>query len=866
MNNGGASQTILLTKLIPPIPGQGLVPRERLFASLNAALAYPVVLMAAPTGYGKTTCLSVFASRSSVPTAWLSLEEQDNDPARFWSYFVAALSRVIPDLRVVGPILIPGLGMNTLPGVLDELCNQMMLSGFPIVFVLDDFQVINNADILQGVSYLIDHIPAKIHLVISTRKTPALPVTRLKVRNRLLEIRPSELNFTESEVSCFFEDFMDPSISQEQIRQVMDSTHGWAAGIRLMGVALSDDPTRLDAWKEGKKLAVDYLSGEIIEHLPSDWFDLLRKIAIFDTFTVEAASSLMGLEDITALLQPILQANLFLDHRGDVYQFHPFFREALLLKLSETERRSLHRKAAAWSETHAEAEKALSYALAGEDWDCAGRLLFGQVESKLQKGEMQTLQNWLLQIPETVRAANPDLEVLQGWVWYWAGKIPEAHQIVQSLGNSAIAGRIQNKAFWAGLRCQLALVKEQNQLASELAQAALNEVDPASSFMRGMLLSLQASSEQALGESENAIAHFRQSIQVNRSSGNLLMSFFSLISLGIELNELGKRQQALELCADVLEDISGSPDELSHVLSGLIELLLARLCWESNQLDEAQKNIDQSARYLDRLEIPGLQISGELIRALILIAREEYSDALNLISKNRRRTRSGEFIGYRQLFDLLRAEIFLKMGNLGGVKEWLEGANLPASPVEDPAREQEFILKAHYLLEIGSLSESSQLLDECRRYSEKVQHIRIKIAVLLLQATLAWKKGDLGPVKTLLEESLALAAPQGYIQILLDTAGPLLGVLAQLHGAPAEIRARFRPIEPSDQTELIEMLTAREMDVLRLLAENKTNPEIARQLVLSGETIKVHLKHIFQKLEVADRRQAVRRARELDLI
>jgi LuxR family transcriptional regulator, maltose regulon positive regulatory protein len=866
MRSASANQPILLTKLIPPSPGKGLIQRDRLLSLLNEALSYPIVLIAAPTGYGKTTSLSVFASRISTPIAWLSLEEQDDDPVRFWSYFFAGLTRVIPDLRLDAPIIIPGMGLNALSGSLDALCNRMTEISQPIVYVLDDFQLISHADILQGMAYWIDHTPANFHLVISTRQTPALPITRLRAKNRFAEIRPPELNFTEAEAKLFFESSGDAGLSCEQIRQVMSLTHGWAAGIRLMGVALREDPNHLDAWKEGEKLAVDYLTSELIEQLPQEWVIFLEKIAIFDAFTLETVSSLAGSPDAASLLNQMLQANLFLDHRGDVWRFHPFFREAILQKLTEAELSVLHSQAAAWFETHSLQEKAIWHALAGKDWDCAIRLIFSQVENNLQKGEIHTLQNWLLLIPENLRAANPDLQVLQGWVSYWLGKVPEAHQIVRLLEGSEIAGFIQNKGLWAGLRCQLALVQEQNQLALDLAQLALNETDPSSPFIRGILLSMLASSQQALGDSEGAIIHFKQSILANRTAGNLMMAFFSLISLGIELNEMGQRRKAMALCAEVLEDVPGDQDHANHIFSGLIDLLSARLYWESNQVDEGQKLIDQSTAKLELLGIPGLQISGELIRAQILTAREEFAEALNLINKNRRRTRTGEFIGFRQLFDLLRAEIFFKMGNLAGVKDWLDGAGLPDSPFDDPAREQEFILKARYLLEIGSIDESSRLLDELSRYCAKVHHIRISIAVLLTQATLEWKKGDLGQVKTLLEEALALAAPEEYIRILLDYAGPLLGLLARLPGAPAEIRARFRAVEPPDQAGLIEMLTAREMEILRLLAENKTNPEIARQLVLSGETVKVHLKHIFQKLAVTDRRQAVRRARELDLI
>jgi LuxR family maltose regulon positive regulatory protein len=412
------------------------------------------------------------------------------------------------------------------------------------------------------------------------------------------------------------------------------------------------------------------------------------------------------------------------------------------------------------------------------------------------------------------------------------------------------------------LRCQLALVQENNRQALGLAQIALAETDPTEVFIRGLLLSSLAAAEQALGDTEGAITHNREALQTNRQAGNLMMALFSLISLGIELIEEGQRLRAVELCNEALNDLAG--DE--QPLSGLVDLLQTRLYWEADQLEEAQAALDLAARKLDQLGVPGFQISVDLQRVEILIAREEYGEALRLTNLNRRRARSGEMTGFRQLFDMLRAQISLKMGNLAAVEDWLEGAELPASPEEDPAREMEFVVKARYLVDIGALDEASRLLESVESYARHSQRIRVLISTLLIEATMEWKKGQLGKVKVYLEEALALAVPQGYIRLLQEGGALLLGLVAQMPGAPAEIRARFRATQAIESPELVEMLTAREVDVLRLLAENDTNAEIARKLVLSPETVKVHLKHIFQKLDVADRRQAVRRARELEII
>ncbi len=275
--------------------------------------------------------------------------------------------------------------------------------------------------------------------------------------------------------------------------------------------------------------------------------------------------------------------------------------------------------------------------------------------------------------------------------------------------------RIRRKGWWAALRCQLALVQEHNRQALEIAQNALADTDLSDDFIRGILLTSLATAEQALGDADGAVTHFRQAIQVNRRAGNLLIVVFSLTGLGIELNEQGQRLRAMELCDEASIDLT---DE-NQPLSGLIDLLLARLYWEADELDRAQTALDEASRKLEQLGVLGFKITADIIRVEILAAREEYGEALRLTNLNRRRTRSGEMLGFRRIFDMLRAEISLKMGNLAAVEDWLEGADLPASPEEDPAREMEYVVKARYLVDTGGLDEAGRLLEVLEGYARR---------------------------------------------------------------------------------------------------------------------------------------------------
>jgi LuxR family maltose regulon positive regulatory protein len=876
MDRSEQTPEFLITRLAPPPLGRGFVPRPRLLALLDQAGSVALTLVIAPAGSGKSSLLAEWAggvhtiertdvspAKSSRSFAWLSLDEGDNDPVRFWRYFTAALQTAVPGPHFRTPVSLPQLGPGVLPGSLEDLCNALAAWEKPLFLVLDDAQRIENPEICTSLAYLLDHQPANFHLVISSRADPPLPLTRLRAKNRLLEIRARALNFTEEELILFFQE--DPLTGRAGILQAANLARGWAAGLRLLKIALAQEPDQVAAWVVGRKLAAEYLTGEIIDRIPPARVDFLQKIAVLDPVMVETAEAMTGDPQAGRFLDEICQENLFVERQGGLFQFHPFFREALLQKLGDPERRSNHKQAAVWFEAHSQPEKAVTHALAGQEWEQAARLILAEADSRFRRGEVRTLESWVGAFPAEVLAGSADLQVLLGWIWYFLGQVPQAIELESELWAPQKQASIQRKSWWAGLRCQLALVQERNREALELAQQALAETDPAESFIRGLLLTYLASAQQAVGDSDGAVIHFKQALLINRQTGNRLAALMALASLGIELNEQGHRLRALELCSEALNDLAGTPDE-DHPLSGIVDLLLARLHWEGDLLDDAQTVITRGTQKLAQLGVPGIQLAADLLQVEILAAVEEYGEALKLANLNRRRARTAEFTGFRQFADMLRAEISLKMGNLAAVEDWLEGSNLPASPEEDPAREDEFIVKARYLLESGALEEAGQLLDDLDGYARRGRRVRVLISTLLIRAALEWKKGELGRVKPALEEALALAVPEGYIRLLLDSGALLLGLLAQLPGAPSAIRTRFRSSQPAEIPELVEVLTARELDVLRLLAENNTNQEIARKLVLSAETVKVHLKHIFQKLDVADRRQAVRRARELEII
>ena len=499
---------LLETKFhIPPWRAGG-VSRPRLVDRLHAGVNEhrKLTLVSAPAGYGKTTLvvdwlhqtgktMPVF-QRHPIPdqVAWLSLDDADNDPAHFLGYWLSALRRVEDSLGQSAQSL---LGMPQIPPlaeILDELINDLAALETQILLVLDDYHVINNPAVHDALEYFIDHQPAQLHLVITTREDPPLPLSRLRARGQMTEIRARDLRFTIDEARQFFNQSMQLDLTLEAINALEARTEGWAVGLQLAALALQDLPDQQDflsGFSGSHRYVIDYLLDEVLKRQPAEIRGFLEKTALLRQFNAELCQAVTGNPASAAILAGLERSNLFLipldDQRG-WYRFHHLFADVLRAGLEPEAEREIRIQAADWFESQGIFDEAISYWLAVPDADRAAHLIGQLAPELLKNGELQILLGWLNCLPETVVNQNPDLVSHKALCLLLTGQTLKARDYA-SQADHTFSGQTQNPGHGLLLAMQAWFaVNAGEQRTAELARAALEQLDPSDLFYRALAL------------------------------------------------------------------------------------------------------------------------------------------------------------------------------------------------------------------------------------------------------------------------------------------------------------------------------------------------------------------------------------------
>ncbi|QBD78314.1 LuxR family transcriptional regulator [Ktedonosporobacter rubrisoli] len=919
-------QDLLVTRFtIPPLRST-LLARTHLLSILDQSRSVPLTLLLASAGFGKTTLLADWASRSAGQVAWLSLDEQDNDPTRFWTYLIAALRKTGATVGKATLTLLHSSQPPQLSSALTLLINELVELTQDTALILDDFHLLKEPALHASLKFFLQHLPGCLHLILASRVDPPLPLARLRARGQVLEIREADLRLREEEAARFLTQVMGlSSLSAEDIQLLEQRTEGWLAGLQLAALSLQrhqNVAAFLKAFAGSQRFLLDYVQEEILDALPEAQQHFLLKTSVLDRMNADLCYELTGEPASQQMLEALERAHLFLfplDEERCWYRFHALFREALQARLQATQpelRPRLHRQAALWYQRQGWSHEALPHARASQDFSFLAQLLESYAERLFLQGEQQTLLSWAKQLPREVLNAHPRLvtdyilafDLLfpfpnqqQEERGYLLQLQAEVEKLVQQEGSSLspaernlLQHRLMLLKLWdTGTRALSAGDVEQlSSFAASIQHLSLED---------GMVWKLH--SWGSLGMASRLSGNFPPMVAIFEESRKTIdkeqypsQEVHILWILAVAMIALGHLRQARNY-SETLRQLSkrlGIPVPLA----AYPDLLQAQLAYEWNQLETAKSAAQAAIEKTAPLHYIDILMGAYEVMVRVSIAQHNLARAEQSVQEMEEISKNARIELFRPLIESLRAQLWLAQGRLNRALDWAEHTPYrEQTPLY--SREIAYLAIARTYIAGGQFSQALQLLATLRSSAEQFARVGSIISILALQIAALQAAGDRQEVPGLLLHLLTLTEPEGYVRVFLDLGEPmyqaLRGFLAIEPGSDVaaslvsyaqmlldafareqkqaadqlvSATASIPPAKTSLATisSLPEPLTAREKEVLRLIAQGATNQEIANRLVISLATVKKHIGSLLLKLAAENRTHAVARARELALL
>lgn len=873
---------LLVTKFhIPPLRAD-LVIRERLLALFDEGLTrrHRLSLVSAPAGFGKTTLVSTWCSRVDRACVWMSLDEMDNDPALFWRGVILNAQQTLQ--RDVGETALMLLQQPRAEyaSVCAALINDLTAAGIELLLIFDDYHLITEARIHQALGLFIERQPAILHSVIVTREDPQLPLARLRVRDQITEVRAHDLRFTADEVSAFLYQTMAEALPQSTAEQLEVKTEGWIAGLQLAMLAMRTRQHAagfIDSYAGSDRYVADYLMAEVLSLQPADVQVFLQQTSVLSQFNDAVCSAVTGREDSKAVLQRLEQSNVFLvplDQQRQWYRYNRMFGEFLRSTLHETEVRRLHRAAAAWYETHGYVRQAIYHALAAGTADDAQRLILQAAEGTLHSGSIVMLANWLAQLPESTVRESVRLATYQGWIHLMTGDMEAAELYAKAAVSGVDAGQAGD-ADDGPLYVLLAFLALARRDYPDVIVYALHAREalgnPVTPWLISALYVLSEAQERTVSVS-SAIASLRQAQQAGSMLGGQMFTAAIDGFLAAALNENGQRREAVRVCLQALNRYLQSNGQTLPVV-GLIALRLALLEIEANELESARKNYDLFMMVHDQFGSVELDELAQGVLARLYSASGEPDTALVTLRGIKQRVSEARMSdsGWLTADEL---NILLRQGEVTRVAQWVKQAGWTLDDTLSYLAIDEHLAYARLLIAQNQHEDASGWLARLERFVRQYDMTRRLLTVTILQSTAADRIGEHSKARERLMSAVKLAAPEGYVRAFLDEDPSIIGMLTGIRYVAPEFvdmvlnqgRADRLVNKTSPVQALAEPLSARELEVLRLIAAGLSNAEIAERLFIAEATVKRHINHIYGKLEVNSRTQGIARARTLGLL
>ncbi|GHO51112.1 LuxR C-terminal-related transcriptional regulator [Ktedonospora formicarum] len=879
--------SILATKLYLPRLRPNIINRPNLIEQLNEGLHRKLTLISAPAGFGKTSLISSWVRGIGRPTAWLSLDEAENTPTRFLAYLVAALQTIE---GTIGEGVLVALHSSQPPPtemILTALLNELTTRSDHFILVLDDYHVIDAKPVEQILSYLVNHLPPQMHLVISTREDPQFSLARLRAQDHLTELRAADLRFTLSEATAFLNQMMGHPLADHDIATLEKRTEGWIAGLQFAALAMQghQDTTRfITSFTGTHHFVLDYLIEEVLSKQDAHvqafllYTSILKQMCGSLCEAVVPDSSLSG----QTTLEYLERTNLFiipLDNERRWYRYHHLFAELLRKRLQSTtaspmgeERHliaELHRRASVWYEENGLELEAFHHAVAAHDIDRATRLVEGKGMSLPFLGTVAPVLSWLESLPTADLDARPSLWVVYASAVLFVGKNTAVEQKRQA-AEVALQGtepddRVQDLiGRIASMRATLAVMQHDVETIMTQSHRALSYLHSNNLSLRTAITWTLGYAHQLQGDRAAASRAYREIIASGKSLEDSIYTIAAMVSLGQVQETNNQLPLATQTYKRALQ-LAGNPPLL---IACEAHLGLARILYQWNNLEEAWQHGQQCIHLTQQIESIDTSISYAVFLAHLKLTQGDMISATAILAEAEEFVRRQNF--EHRMSDVAAAQVLplLHRGDFSTAAELAQEYQLPLS-------------QARVYLAKGETSAALTVLESWREQVEGKGWQDEQLKVMVLQALALQAHGEQDQAVHLVCDALAIAEPAGFIRLFVNEGAAMALLLSQAQAfgrMPNYIRKLLtvwkaeehknetaaHPFPPTQS--LIEPLSRREVEVLQLIAQGLSNQEISERLVLALETVKGHNKKIFGKLHVQRRTEAVARARLLGLL
>lgn len=910
--------SILATKLFVPRQRPKSVARSQLLQRLNETLYGRLTLISAPAGFGKTTLASQWIIESGHPYAWLSLDKSDSDPERFLVYIIAALETMLPE---VGAGLVERLQSPQSPSyelILTMLINNILVStNDPFIFVLDDYHVLESSAADQIVEFLLEHQPPQMHLVITTREDPPISLARLRARGELTEIRIADLRFTIEEMTAFLNESMGLNLSTDDISTLEARTEGWIASLQMAAISMQgrdDIEGFLQSFTGSHRFILDYLVEEVLEQQPDYIREFLYQTSVLDRLNASLCARITGRDDAQTILETLERENLLiipLDDERQWYRYHHLFADVLntyaTQKLSD-QMNPYQQLASEWYEEQGSKSDAIRYAHAAQDHERVADLLELSWPAIFNGFKPATWLGWVRTLPDEIVKVRPVLSAGYAWVLlderevdkvedrlrdaeHWlnephnSGERNDYPIIVNDSEYESLASTI------AGGYAYLSHILGNAQETINHALQALRLLPEDDHYNRGNMAMFLGMGYWTIGKLALSYDAFTTSVTSLHRADHLHFQIVGMVRLadihmaqGQLHTALTMYNKALQLSSPTSETpITGSKDDT--FITGTVNLYvgLSELYRKRGDLETAQHFADTGLTLSKQTIYSTNQYHLAVVTARIQIGISNFDSALTLLRETEQDNQQKSTFVYYTI-PAMRAYILLLQGNLDIALNWAKETGLSATDQLSFRHEFRHLTLARILIALyreqqidTAIDEAEQLLESLLNLAQDEGRTDSIIEILILQSIAYMEHGNKTIAFNTIQQALKLAEPEGYVQVFVDEGEPMRQLLSMclLQGGDTLYIPHLLQAFNQDDDEpaisdpnqlLIEPLSHRELDVLKLISDGYTNQAIADELFIALSTVKKHVNNIYGKLNVANRTQAVKCASELNIL